>query len=57
MIDVVSGNDQVEGYTIRQIEDALNGEKSWINWRNNIKNRYNNATENNLDALFNTWDF
>ena len=57
MIDVVGGNDQVEGYTIRQIEDALNGEKSWISWRNNIKNRYNNATENNLDALFNTWDF
>lgn len=46
----------VSGYTIRQIEDALNGQKSWLNWKNNIKNRYNNGTENNLDTLFDYWD-
>ena len=48
--------DNVEGYTIRQIEDALQGQKSWNDWRNEIKNRYDNGTENNLDALFAHWD-
>lgn len=48
-------NDNVSGYTIREIEDALNGEKTWDGWKNNIKNKYNNGTENNLDALFNYW--
>ena len=56
MIDGISGYDQVSGYNIRQIEDALNGQSSWTGWRNNIKNRYNNGTENNLEALFNHWD-
>ena len=56
MIDGISGYDQVSGYNIRQIEDALNGQSSWVGWRNNIKNRYNNGTENNLEALFNHWD-
>ena len=42
----------VSGYTIRQIEDALNNQKSWLNWKNNIKNRYNNGTENNLDGHY-----
>ena len=49
-------NDNVTGYSIRQIEDALNGQRTWDGWRNNIKNRYNNATENNLDALFAHWN-
>lgn len=48
--------DNVEGYTIRQIEDALIHQETWNSWRNNIKNKYNNGTENNLDALFNYWD-
>jgi hypothetical protein len=56
MIDGISGNDQVTGYTIRQIEDALPGQLTWNAWKTNIKNLYNNATENNLDALFNYWD-
>jgi hypothetical protein len=47
--------DNVEDYTIRQIEDALKGQKNWNAWKNNIKNKYNNETENNLDALFNYW--
>ncbi len=56
MIDGRQGYDQVEGYTIRQIEDALMGEKKWNGWRDNIKNKYNNATENKLDALFAEWN-
>jgi len=56
MIDSVSGYDQVSGYTIRQIEDALINERYWNNWMLNIKNRYNNGTENNLESLFNYWN-
>jgi hypothetical protein len=56
LIDGVSGYDQVEGYTIREIEDALRSNKTWNNWRDNIKNSYNNGTENNLDALFDYWN-
>lgn len=49
-------NDNVTGYTIQQIEDALNGKKTWNGWRDNIKNRYSNGTKNNLDALFAHWN-
>lgn len=48
--------DNVQGYTIRQIEDALRNKETWNDWKNNIKNKYNNETKNNLDALFNYWD-
>lgn len=56
MIDGLSGYDQVTGYDIRQIEDALLGNRTWNEWKDNIKNSYTNATENNLDALFNYWN-
>ena len=56
MIDGINGYDQVSGYTISQIEDALNNAKTFNQWKNNIKNLYNNGTENNLDNLFNYWD-
>jgi len=49
-------SDQVSGYTIRQLEDALIGQRTWTGWKNNIKNKYTNGTENNLDAAFNYWD-
>lgn len=49
-------NDQVTGYTMKQIEDALKGQKNWNGWRDNIKNKYTNGTENNVDALFNFWN-
>lgn len=52
----ILSQDNVQGYTIRQIEDALKHKETWNDWRNNIKNKYNNGTENNLDALFNHWD-
>jgi hypothetical protein len=56
MIDGINGYDQVEGYSIRDIEDALRSNKAWNSWRDNIKNSYNNGTENNLDALFDHWN-
>ncbi|MGJ3233480.1 hypothetical protein [Marivirga sp.] len=49
-------SDQVSGYTIRQLEDALIGQRTWTGWKNNIKNKYTNGTENNLDAAFNYWN-
>ncbi|SFH34768.1 hypothetical protein [Pedobacter insulae] len=47
--------DQVEGYSIVQIQNALCNQTSWNGWKNNIKNLYINGTENNLDALFTNW--
>jgi hypothetical protein len=48
-------HDRVEGYTIRQIEDALNGAVTWNQWRDNIRRRNNDATSIHLDALFDYW--
>lgn len=57
MIDAdFSGGDQVAGYTIREIEDALVGQRTWNGWKDNIKNKYNNGTENNLEVLFDYWN-
>lgn len=47
--------DRVSGYTIKQLETALKGAKSWSEWRDNIKRLYNNPTENYLNELFNNW--
>lgn len=47
--------DHVSGYTIKQIEDALLGQRTWEGWKNNIKNLYNNETENYLDNSFSYW--
>jgi hypothetical protein len=47
--------DRVSGYTVKQLEDGLRGAKSWTEWRNNIKARHNNSTENFVDELFNNW--
>ena len=44
--------DAVGRYTIRQLEDAVRNQKSWIGWRINIKNRYPNRSENELPQLF-----
>ncbi len=48
--------DGVEGYTLIQIEQALKGAKTFNEWRDNLKNLYNNGTENNVDALFAHWN-
>ena len=47
--------EQVNGYTIRQVEDGLLA-FTWNNWRDNIKYLYNNNTENHVDTLFNYWN-
>jgi len=47
--------DRVSGYTINQLENALNGAKTWWQWRDNIKNMYYNSSEPYLDELFNNW--
>jgi len=48
--------EEVTGYSIRQIEDALRYRRTWDTWRNNILNGYNNDTEDNLEALFDYWN-
>ena len=53
---VKSYNDQVSGYTIRQLEDALYGKKTLDDWKENIKARYANRTENFLDTTFDFWN-
>ena len=47
--------DRVSGYTIKQLENALNGAKSWNEWKDNIKNNYINSTSIYLDELFSNW--
>ncbi len=46
-------DDDVENYTLSQLEVALSySPASWWGWRDEIKNRFNNPTENHLDKLF-----
>ena len=47
--------DRVKGYSVKQLENCLIGAKSWWQWRDNIKRKYNNPTEKYLDELFNNW--
>lgn len=56
LVDGISSYDKVSGYTMRQIEDALIGQRTWNGWRDNIKNKYTNGTENQVDALFSHWN-
>lgn len=59
LIDGISSTtsyDQVSGYTMNQIEQAVYGAKNWNDWKYNIKHKYENVTENQLDSLFNYWD-
>jgi len=51
-----SYTDRVSGYSMRQVEDAIIGQRNWNGWRDNIKNKYTNGTENNLDAAFIYWN-
>ncbi len=56
MIDGIAGYDQVQGYTVAQIEQGVKNKKTWTAWRDNMINTYTNATEGNLPALFDFWD-
>ena len=47
--------DRVSGYTIRQIEQGLRGARSWNAWRDNMRTRHNNRTENRINELFANW--
>lgn len=47
--------DRVSGYSITQLENALINAKSWWQWKDNIKNHYNNPSEQYLNELFNNW--
>jgi len=47
--------DEVSGYRMDQIEAALIGNSTWDGWKETIKNRYSNATRNNIDRLFASW--
>jgi hypothetical protein len=49
-------NDQVEGYSILQIQNAcIDQPTTWNEWKMNIINNYNNGTEQHVEALFNYW--
>ncbi|MBP6386753.1 MAG: hypothetical protein KA313_09625 [Pseudarcicella sp.] len=52
----VSNGDMVEGYTIAEIQAALIAKCKMNDWKENLKTKYNNATEENLDALFDYWN-
>ena len=56
MMDGLSGSDQVSGYSIRQIEDSLEDERTWNGWENAIRTDHSNPTEGNLDDLFDFWE-
>lgn len=47
--------DRVNGYTIKQLEQALIGARLWSGWKDNIKSKYDNPTEVYLDELFTNW--
>lgn len=54
MIDPINPpHDNVSGYNIKQIEDALVGTRFNVEWMARIINNYENSTENNVPALFN----
>jgi len=53
---LITEGDSVENYTLRQIENSLIGQKTWIQWRNKIKNDHSNPTIHHVDALFNLWN-
>ncbi len=48
--------DNVSGYTIKEIESALIGARTFNIWKNQLKSKYpDNATKDHLDAAFTYW--
>jgi hypothetical protein len=48
-------NDNVTGFTILQIQQALNGATSWNQWKGNMKNGKSTQAIQNIDDLFTNW--
>lgn len=48
--------DNVDGYTLEQLEDALVGANTWLQWRLQLADLFDNPTESNLRQLFNNWN-
>jgi hypothetical protein len=44
--------DQVSGYNLNQIQNALNNCRDINCWENKLRDNYDNPTENNLKELF-----
>ena len=47
--------DRVKGCSILELEQALKHARSWEEWRDNIKEDYDNPTEKYVDELFANW--
>ena len=45
------------GDTIVQIQDALLGARTGTQWKNNLRNNYENSKEQHLDAIFAAWGY
>lgn len=54
-IDQGDPRDRVSGYTIRQLEQSLDGARSWEEWRDRIRDQHQNGSEQFLDELFEYW--
>jgi len=47
--------DRVNGCTLKQLEQSLIGARHWSQWGDNVKNNYDNPTEQFVDEPFNNW--
>ncbi|MBI9068385.1 MAG: hypothetical protein JEZ09_13910 [Salinivirgaceae bacterium] len=47
--------DQVTGFNLGQIENALKKKKTLTEWRNNLESLYNISTDANIDELFDNY--
>ena len=53
---IVGDYDSISGYTVRQIEDAIEGQKTWSSWKTQILNTINNETSYNVQDSFDFWN-
>lgn len=53
--NIYNTNEFVNGYTVKQLEDALNGKTTRLSWQNNIISLYSNPTKTQVPAVFNYW--
>ncbi|WP_271855150.1 hypothetical protein [Patiriisocius marinus] len=48
--------DNVSGYTLGQLENAIDGANTFLQWRLILANQTANITELSLPQLFNNWE-